>query len=382
MNYTVEFKGNTATVKNSWYTIDNPGEVNSPALLVYPDRIENNIRNMISIAGSPDMLRPHVKTHKMPEIVRLQMKHGIRKFKCATIAEAEMTAGCGADDILLAYQPVGPNIKRFFELKKKFSGINISCIVDCEDIVKQLSENAVKYNTVTSVWLDINNGMNRTGIVPGEPAAKLYKMIADLPMLKAEGLHVYDGHIHESNPDLRKKICDENYIPVTSLINELKKSGFDAVKVVAGGSPTFPIHAKRIGVETSPGTTLLWDFGYSSSFRDMDFLLAAVLFTRIISKPANDLICVDLGHKAVASEMPQPRINLPGVDSYKIISQNEEHMVIRTNEGRRMKIGDVLYGIPFHICPTVDRYDKVSVVRNGMVTEQWNVEARKRELTV
>jgi D-serine deaminase-like pyridoxal phosphate-dependent protein len=80
--------------------------------------------------------------------------------------------------------------------------------------------------------------------------------------------------------------------------------------------------------------------------------------------------------------MPQPRINLPGVDSYKIISQNEEHMVIRTNEGRRMKIGDVLYGIPFHICPTVDRYDKVSVVRNGMVTEQWNVEARKRELTV
>ena len=114
----------------------------------------------------------------------------------------------------------------------------------------------------------------------------------------------------------------------------------------------------------------------------MDFLLAAVLFTRIISKPANDLICIDLGHKAVASEMPQPRIKLIEVDNYEIMSHNEEHMVIRTNEGKRMKIGDVLYGIPYHICPTVDRYDKVSVVRNGMVVEQWNVEARTREITV
>lgn len=374
--------GNTATVKNSWYTIDNPGEVNSPALLVYPDRIENNIRNMISIAGSPDMLRPHVKTHKMPEIVRLQMKHGIRKFKCATIAEAEMTAGCGADDILLAYQPVGPNIQRFFELKKKFPGINISCIADCEDIVKQLSENAVKYNIVTSVWLDVNNGMNRTGIVPGEPAAKLYKMIVDLPMIHAGGLHVYDGHIHEKEFSLRKKECDEAYLAVISLLSEIRRSVSLPVTIVAGGTPTFPIHAARSGVETSPGTTLLWDYGYSSSFRDMDFLYSAVLFTRIISKPSGDMICIDLGHKAVASEMPQPRIFLPEIDNYEIISHNEEHMVIRTNEAEKMKIGDVLYGIPYHICPTVDRYDVVSVVRNGMVTEKWKVEARKREITV
>jgi D-serine deaminase-like pyridoxal phosphate-dependent protein len=374
--------GTNTFTKNNWYSIGNPGEVKSPALLIYPDRIESNIMKMISIAGSTDMLRPHVKTHKMPEIVRLQMKYGIRKFKCATIAEAEMTAECGADDILLAYQPVGPNIRRYFGLMKKFPEIKISCIADCEDIIKHLSENAVKYGAKTPVWLDINVGMNRTGVFPGELAAKLYKMIFDLPGLYAEGLHVYDGHIHEKEFSLRKKACDEAYLTVASLLSELNRSVGLQVKVVAGGTPTFPIHAKRTGVETSPGTTLLWDYGYSSSFSDMDFLHSAILFTRVVSKPADNLICIDLGHKAVASEMPQPRIKLVEVDNYNIISHNEEHMVIKSTKAEKMKVGDVLYCIPYHICPTVDRFDKVSVVRNGIVTEQWNVEARKREITI
>ncbi|MCX6259845.1 MAG: alanine racemase, partial [Bacteroidia bacterium] len=183
--------GEKTNTLNPWYRINNPDEVNSPALLVYPDRIENNIRKMIEIAGDPAMLRPHVKTHKMPEIVRLQMNYGINKFKCATIAEAEMTAGCGAKDILLAYQPVAPNIRRFFELKKKFPGTKISCIADCEDVIRQLSINAVRNSTETSVWLDINVGMNRTGVAPVENAAGLYKMIVNLPGLNAAGLHVY-----------------------------------------------------------------------------------------------------------------------------------------------------------------------------------------------
>lgn len=367
---------------NPWYRIKNPDEVYSPALLIYPDRIENNIRKMIEIAGDPAKLRPHVKTHKMPEVVSLQIKYGISKFKCATIAEAEMTAGCGAKDILLAYQPVGPNICRFFELKMKFPGTDISCVTDCEDIIRELSINAVRNSAETSVLLDINIGMNRTGIAPGEPAVRLYKMITELPGITAGGLHVYDGHIHERELSLRKKICDEEYQSVTSLIAEISRSVSLPVRIVAGGTPTFPIHAARGGVETSPGTTLLWDYGYSTSFSDMEFLHSAVLFTRIISKPAEDLICIDLGHKAVASEMPQPRVFLPEIESYEIVSHNEEHMVIRTNETKRLKVGSVLYGIPYHICPTVDRYDKVSVVRDGNVMEEWKVEARTREITV
>jgi len=365
-----------------WYVINNAGDVPSPALLIYPDRIEYNIREMISVAGDVDLIRPHVKTHKMAGIIRLQMKYGIYKFKCATIAEAEMIAGCGASDILLAYQPVGPNIDRFFHLKHKFPDIKISCIADSEEVIRQLSETARIKGIETHIWLDINNGMNRTGVAPGEDAARLYKLITDLPMLRAEGLHVYDGHIHEKDFSVRQRMCNDAFAPVINLIDELKKLSNSPLIVVAGGTPTFPVHAGRCGVETSPGTLLLWDYGYSTSFSEMNFLHAAVLLMRIISKPCDNLICLDLGHKAIASEMPQPRIKILGLDNYKIISHNEEHIVICTAEAVNMKIGDVLYGIPYHICPTVDRYDFVTVVKEGKASEQWNIEARRRKITL
>jgi len=373
--------GKVTSSNDLWFLIDNVFELCSPALLLYPDRIESNIRKMVEIAGNVNRLRPHVKTHKIAEIIKLQMKHGIYKFKCATISETEMVARCGAHDILLAIQPVGPNLGRFFQLKQEFPGTKISCIADSEEVILQLSDMARRSGLETHVWLDINNGMNRTGITPGEKAMRLFKMITDLPMLKAEGLHVYDGHIHEMDFPRRQKICNDSYAPVINLTNELLSAGIAPFNIVAGGTPTFPIHALRQGVESSPGTLLLWDYGYSSSFSDMHFLHAAVLFTRIVSKPAKDLLCLDLGHKAVASEMPQPRIKILGLDNYTIITHSEEHMVIRTTEADNLKIGDPLYGIPWHICPTVDRFDTVSVVNDHKVTEQWNVIARKRKIT-
>jgi D-serine deaminase-like pyridoxal phosphate-dependent protein len=365
-----------------WYVVDNVDEVNSPALLIYPDRIEHNIREMVEISGGADLLRPHVKTHKMTEIIKLQMKLGIYKFKCATISEVEMVARCGATDILLAIQPVGPNLGRFFQLKHLFPDSKISCIADSAEVILQLSQMSCQTGLKTGIWLDINNGMNRTGIVPGEEAVRLYQMILDLPMIEAEGIHVYDGHISEPDLSLRQRLCNESFMPVLRLIGELEKAGACTIKIVAGGTPTFPIHALRTGVETSPGTTLLWDSSYSSAFQNMGFLHAAVLLMRIVSKPSKDLLCLDLGHKAVASEMPQPRVKLLGIETYSIITHSEEHMVIRTPEADNWKIGDALYGIPWHICPTVDRFDSVSVVNEHRVTGQWLVEARKRKITI
>jgi len=373
---------NISDSNNNWYLVNDTNEITSPSLLVYPDRIEANIKRLIEIAGNVDNLRPHVKTHKMSEIIKLQMKYGIYKFKCATISETEMVAKCGATDILLAIQPVGPNIERFFKLKQAFPKIKISCIADNEDIIIKLSDMARKTGLETNVWLDINNGMNRTGVIPGEKASRLFKRIVDSPMLVAEGLHVYDGHIHEPDFILRQAICNDAFVPVKSLIEELESEGISPIKIIAGGTPTFPIHAQSEEVETSPGTILLWDWGYSSSFTDMSFLHAAVLLTRIISKPGKDLLCLDLGHKAVASEMPQPRIRLLNPEKYSIINHNEEHMVIRTVEAAKYKTGDVLYAIPWHICPTVDRHDTVYVIQNNIAIGQWTVDARKRKITI
>jgi D-serine deaminase-like pyridoxal phosphate-dependent protein len=318
----------------------------------------------------------------MSEIIKLQMNAGINKFKCATISEAEMVARCGAPDILLAIQPVGPNIERFFNLKKEFSDSKITCIADNEEIIIQISDMARKTQLETGIWLDINNGMNRTGVMPGNKATRLYKRIMDSPMLIAEGLHVYDGHIHESDITRRQEICHEAYAPVQALIDELKREGIEPVKVIAGGTPTFPIHAARKDSETSPGTLILWDWGYSTSFTDMNYLHAAVLLTRIVSKPGKELLCLDLGHKAVASEMTQPRIKILGIEKYTIAGHNEEHMVIRTPLADKYKTGDAFYCIPYHICPTVDRHDTVHVVNKHTVTGIWNVEARKRMITI
>jgi D-serine deaminase-like pyridoxal phosphate-dependent protein len=372
----------TDLLNDNWYQIKNVSEVSSPALLVYPDRIEGNIRRMIKIARGTEHLRPHVKTHKMAEVVLLQMKYGINKFKCSTISEAEMVAKCGAIDILLAMQPVGPNLERFFTLKSTFGKSQISCIADNEEVIIRLSDMARKTGLETRVWLDINNGMNRTGIIPGKKAARLYSRIVDSPMLIAEGLHVYDGHIHEQDPLKRKQLCDEAYAPVISMTEELEHEGIGPIKIIAGGTPSFPIHALREGVTLSPGTLLLWDYGYSSSFPDLDFLHAAVLLMRVVSKPANDLLCLDLGHKAVASEMAQPRVKIIGINNYSITGHNEEHLVIRTKDASKYNTGDPLYGIPWHICPTVDRHENVTIVTNNQTSGQWIVEARKRKISI
>jgi len=365
-----------------WYRVTDVEDIPSPALLVYPDRIEANIMKMIDIAGDAARLRPHVKTHKMAEIIRLQLNHGINKFKCATIAEAEMVAKAGANDILLAVQPVGPNIDRFFRLQQVFPAVEFSCIVDSRSVVAGLSEAARQKNMTATLWLDINNGMNRTGIAPDKDAIDLFNFMVSHNTVKVKGLHVYDGHLHQPAYSERKKFCDEAFNPVTDLYEDLCRISGGDLSIVAGGTPTFPIHASRRGVETSPGTALLWDYGYGSAFTDLSFLHAAILVTRVISKPGKDLICIDLGHKAVGSEMAQPRVKLEGLESYEITGHNEEHMVVKTPHAHQMKPGDLLYGIPRYICATVDRHETVTVVREGRAREQWNVEARKRRITI
>jgi D-serine deaminase-like pyridoxal phosphate-dependent protein len=365
-----------------WYEIANVDEIPSPALVFYAERIEENIRRMIAVAGDAGRLRPHVKTHKTGEIVKLQLKHGIRRFKCSTIAEAEMAAAAGAPDVLLAMQPVGPAIPRFFALQRAFPGAFFSAIVDSEEVIGAIAGAAAGAGTKACLWLDVNSGMNRTGAAPGAEAGRLYRLVHRTERLTVGGLHVYDGHIHESDLAARTRQCNEEYAPVQAMLDELRKAGLPVPAVVAGGSPTFPIHARRPGVNLSPGTPLLWDAGYSEAYPDLEFLVAAVLVGRVVSKPAPGLLCLDLGTKAVASEMPQPRVSLLNVDGYRIVGHNEEHLIIEVPGADRYRPGAVAYGVPAHICPTVARYETAGVVEGGRCTGEWRITARNRRITI
>ena len=365
-----------------WFEVENVAEVPSPALLIYPDRVEENLRRMIRIAGGVERLRPHMKTHKMPELIRLQLKLGITKFKCATVAEAEMTADAGASDVLLAYPLVGPNIDRFLELAARFPSVRFSCVADNAASVGDLSDAAARASARLEVLLDLDVGQHRTGLAPDSHAVDLYRLIASLPVLTPGGLHAYDGHIHHTDVAERATACEAAFAPVDVLRRKLEREGLPVPRVVAGGTPTFPMHARRGDVECTPGTCVLWDAGYGTKLPDLDFLPAAALLTRVVSRPAGNRVCLDLGHKAVASEMPPPRVVFLNLPDAAPVTHSEEHLVVEMPPTSRITVGECVYGIPWHICPTVALHADAVVVRDGRAVERWKVAARNRRLTV
>ena len=367
-------------INGSWYEFSNVTEVDSPALLIYPERAEVNMRRMLAIAGGPERLCPHVKTHKLAELVRMQMAVGIAKFKCATIAEAEMVAGCGAPSVLLAYQLVGPKVPRFVQLIQKFPKTAFATIADDEAAIRALAAAANGAAVRINVLLDIDCGMHRCGVPAGPKAVELYRLLASLPGLAAQGLHVYDGHIEDSDLAIRTKKCDEAFAAVTAFRREL--AGLPVPRMVAGGTPTFPIHARRPEVECSPGTCVLWDAGYSTTCPDLDFLHAALVLTRVISKPGGNRLCLDLGHKAIAAEKPHPRVQFLNLPDAQAVSHSEEHLVIETSRAQEFAVGDCLYGVPRHVCPTVALHAEAVVITNGGAEIRWRIAARDRRLTV
>ena len=367
-------------MSSDWYTITNEQDVESPALLLYPDRIRENIRRMIAIAGDPARLRPHVKTHKLPGVIRMQVEAGIVQFKCATLSEAAMVAENGGKDILVAYPLYGPAVDRLFGLIKKYPDIGFSMLIDHEAQARAIAGRAESAGLVPGVYIDLNVGMNRTGIEPGPDAMALYRLLENEPRLQLRGLHIYDGHLHQADRAEREANCTAGFKAVNEMIAALGKEGLRPQELVCGGTPTFPIHAGHPERTLSPGTVLLWDWGYSTKFQDLDFQHATVLLTRVISKPGKNKLCLDLGHKAVASEMTPPRVHFMGISDYEHLGHSEEHLVIAFEGAERFSAGDCLYGIPMHICPTVALHDAVWAVSGHRAVEKWRVTARTREM--
>ena len=365
-----------------WYSIEKNEHLITPNLALYPERIQYNIDSMIRIAGNPDRLRPHIKTHKIREIVEMQLTAGITKFKCATIAEAALLASCQVPDILLAMQPVGENVSRLFKLAETYPDVSLSCLVDNLKAIENLEFYAHETGKSLGVFLDLNSGMDRTGVVPGPEAVMLYAKIAGSDSLICRGLHAYDGHIRDTDLSLRQKRCDAAFESVKALRDSLEASGYRVSEIIVGGSPTFPIHAKREGVILSPGTTLLWDERNAMDLPDMDFLPSAVLLTRVVSKPTAHRITLDIGHKAVAPEMNFPRVAIMGLDEAQQVGHSEEHLVLELDNTETVQIGDLLYAIPMHVCPTVCKYPNVLVVKNHRVADVWKVAARDYQISV
>jgi D-serine deaminase-like pyridoxal phosphate-dependent protein len=372
----------------SWYEIDNIDELDTPALVVYPERVRQNIARAVGMVRDAARLRPHVKTHKSPDVTRLMLNAGIRRFKCATIAEAEMLAAEGVPDVLLAYQPIGPKAGRLARLIRRYPATTFSCLIDHPDAAEAMAKLFHEAGLVVPVFLDLNVGMDRTGIAPGPEALALYRTALGMKGIDPVGLHVYDGHIRDTDPAALKAKCDAAFAPVLALRGGIAAlpadSGARELTIIAGGSPTFPVHAGRAAeIQCSPGTFVYWDKGYGDQFPEQPFTPDALVVTRVISLRGGGRLCLDLGHKSIAAENDLGRrvffLNGPEL---KAVGQSEEHLVVEAGTGHGYRIGDVFYGVPYHICPTVALYERAITVEGGRATGEWKNVARDRIISV
>ncbi|MBT6497388.1 MAG: D-TA family PLP-dependent enzyme [Planctomycetaceae bacterium] len=367
------------------FQIDDTSEIITPALIVFREVLEENIDKMIVIAGDLSRLRPHCKTHKMREVIELELARGITKYKAATFAEAEMLAEAGVQDIFLAYSLVGPNIARAVRFRETYPDVALAVTADHEKPIAALSAAMIEANQTIDVLLDIDTGQHRTGIPPGEVAAQLYGQIVEAAGLNPGGLHLYDGQNHQTDLEERREAVTACWESVAALRDELVGKGYSVPRVVAGGTGSFPIFASIDDptIECSPGTCVFNDVGYGAMFPDMQFTPAARLLTRVISRPTADRVTVDLGYKAVASDPPAgKRLGFPDLPDAKEVLQNEEHLVLETSCACEFEPGDELLAVPRHICPTSAMHKQATIVAGGKIVGSWSIAARDRKLTI
>jgi D-serine deaminase-like pyridoxal phosphate-dependent protein len=322
----------------------------------------------------------------MREVVEMQLERGITRHKCATIAEAEMLATAGVKDIFWAYNPVGPNIGRVVRFLEKFPGVRLAVTADHPGPVEDLNAAMLEAGKRIEVLLDIDSGQHRTGVTADDPDARsLYRQIAASKGLIAGGLHLYDGQNHQRDLEERKTAVMAGWKAAAALRDDLAREGVSVPRIVAGGTGSFPIFAaiNDPAIELSPGTLIFHDWGYSQTFPDLKFTPAAVMLTRVVSRPTSNRVTFDLGYKSVASDPPAGnRLMFPDLPDAKAVLQNEEHLVVETEHAARFQPGDELIAIPRHICPTCALHKEAYVVEGGRVIGTWSIAARDRVLTI
>lgn len=368
----------------SRYQIHDPSAIPSPALLFYPELIRSNLNRMVQIAGGPERLRPHDKTHKTREILQLALGMGIRKHKVATLAEAEMAGQTGVPDVFLAYPLVGPNCERFARLVRTYPQTRFLACVDDPEALSRLDA-ALKAGPPGEVVMDLDVGQHRTGVSHPTQAVMLYERIARCSFLRCGGLHAYDGHNNHPDSEQRRRTVTEIVHRLEEISDVLHRKGLPVPRIIAGGTPSFPFWAAASlpNLECSPGTCVLHDHGYQSKFPDLDMTIAAALLGRVVSRPTPERVTLDLGTKALGSDPPlASRIALWDVPEHRIAGHYEEHLILESPHAQRFRLGQEVYGSPAHICSTVALYREALVVEHGQVVDRWPILARDRQLTI
>ncbi len=358
----------------------------SPALVVHLDRVRENLRRVIAAAGGADRWRPHVKTSKIPAVFAEVARAGVRRFKCATLREAEVLLatlrdeGIEAPDVCLAYPLVGPALRALGAVADAFPAARVSVLCEDASRIAEVPERV-------SVFVDVNPGMHRTGVPLEDRAAILG--VARAAGERFRGVHYYDGHLHEGGTEERRRAVFACYDRLLKLLDFLRAGGVAVEEVVTSGTPTFqhalaypPFAELDAAHRISPGTVVYHDQRSEEENPELDLLPAAVVLSRVVSHPAPDLATCDAGSKSIAAEAGDPCAFVLGRPDLVALTPSEEHLPLRVTGGARPERGDALYLVPRHVCPTTNLAEEALLVDAGEVVDVVRVSARAHPLRV
>jgi D-serine deaminase-like pyridoxal phosphate-dependent protein len=369
------------------YRIADIGDVMTPALAIYPDIVDSNIAVTLRLlGGDANRWRPHVKTAKLQFIMRRMIERGIKNFKCATPLELATVCGTGAADVVVAYPMVGANARRVREIAERFSGTRVSALVENAEQIQFWA------GSRAGLFIDINPGMNRTGIGEGR-IEEIVRLAAEIQSAGIEfrGLHYYDGHLSKYDLAEREPLAHSGYDRLMEIVAALTDSGIEVTEVITAGTPAFPCTLSYTHFNNapfihraSPGTVVYSDATSLSQLpQDWGYRPAAVVVSTVVSRPSAGVITCDAGHKTVSADAGSPTCLILGRPGLTPLRPSEEHLPIEVGRGTQTPaIGESLYLVPRHVCPTVNNFDYAVLISDGKIIGVERVTARGREAPI
>lgn len=352
----------------------------TPALIVDVDRLDANIARWAAFAREAGVrLRPHGKTHKCVEIARKQLDAGAVGLTLAKVGEAEVMAASGIPDIFLAYEVVGqPKLPRLLALART---ARIRVGVDSAEGAEALARAAQAAGLVIDVLLEVDSGLGRCGVQPGDPLMALAKHVARVRGLRIAGLFTYRGY----RTDREAAGREEGEIMVREA-DRLRAAGIEIEEVSVGSTPTGRSAGRVPGVtEIRPGTYVFNDATQVRWGSAAPEECALTILTRVISRPSGDVAILDAGSKVLTTERGpfssrgESHGVMRGFPDCQIDRLWEEHGRVQlTDEARRLQVGALVEVIPTHVCPTVNLAERLVCVQQGRVVGTWAVAARAR----
>ena len=350
-------------------------QISTPALVVFEDIFENNIKSMNSLlSGRKLKLRPHYKSNKCSAIAALQIKNGAVGITCAKLSEAEDLCDSGIENILIANQITDPEkIMKAALLAKKCT---LTVCVDEMENAGLLSEAAVSAGSTVNCYAEYEIGMQRCGIADDEKFIALAEYIDKLPGLKFTGIQAYAGHVsHMEKEKERKEYSEKSAIKLRKLTDKLSKKGFKDLQVSGGSTGTALIKAEgNVYTELQAGSYIFLDATYSK-LENLPFKNSLFVISTVVS--VNDgRIVLDAGVKSMGFDQGLPEVlTLDGRKIEARIEANEEHIKL-FDPSEKLYAGDRVLLIPGHCCSTVNLYDKMYMVKDGIVSGRLSITAR------